>query len=354
MLSFGVELELPDIDTSVELPEELGVYDKQDYTIVNNCGVANDNLKKYVLIGSEINTTPTDSVIGQIEIIEQIYKLFKTKTNHKSNLHIHVGVEGMIHDWRVIKDFQRYVNAYEDLVYRIIDPLPVPTSELMQERLKHVRKSHQTKLSKNAKGLIATARNHSQIRNALGVGRISRRAGINLKSMYSNGTIEFRQHAGSTDYAKVSNWVLFLQHFVEQSRKVKTASGPNAKYWAKKGSVAFAEVREQVENAGGQMKSNGNGTWNVTNARGNGLTKTNAQLFALYHSEFCRESGVTWRARRRWERLGFTPLKQDALAQFWAEVFGADAAQTVDTSLNAEVPAPVVEFFDNRRVELAA
>ena len=79
MLSFGVELELPDIDTSVELPEELGVYDKQDYTIVNNCGVANDNLKKYVLIGSEINTTPTDSVIGQIEIIEQIYKLFKTK-----------------------------------------------------------------------------------------------------------------------------------------------------------------------------------------------------------------------------------------------------------------------------------
>ena len=27
---------------------------------------------------------------------------------------------------------------------------------------------------------------------------------------------------------------------------------------------------------------------------------------------------------------------------------------TVDVSLNAEVPAPVVEFFDNRRAQLAA
>lgn len=215
MLSFGVELELPDIDTSVELPEELGVYDKQDYTIVNNCGVANDNLKKYVLIGSEINTTPTDSVIGQIEIIEQIYKLFKTKTNHKSNLHIHVGVEGMIHDWRVIKDFQYYVNAYEDLVYRIVDPLPVPTSELMHTRLKHVKKSHQSKLSKNAKGLIATARNHAQIRNALGVGRISRRAGINLKSMYSNGTIEFRHFFGTDDLKEYASALLWCEHFVK-------------------------------------------------------------------------------------------------------------------------------------------
>ena len=182
----------------------------------------------------------------------------------------------------------------------------------------------------------------------------TRFAKVNTLATERHGTIEFRQHAGSTDYEKVSNWVLFLQHFVEQSRKVKTASGPSAKYWAKKGSVAFAEVREQVENAGGQMKSNGNGTWNVTNARGNSLTKTNAQLFALYHSEFCRSSGVTGRPRRRWERLGFTPLKQDALTEFWMEVFGADAAQTVDTSLNAEVPAPVVEFFDNRRAQLAA
>jgi len=215
MLSFGVELELPDIDTSVELPEELGVYDKQDYTIVNNCGVANDNLKKYVLIGSEINTTPTDSVVGQIEIIEQIYKLFKTKTNHKSNLHIHVGVEGMIHDWRIIKEFQYFINAYEDLVYRIIDPLPVPTSQLMHDRLKHVKKSHQTQLSKNAKRIIATAHNHSQIRNALGVGRISRRAGINLKSIYSNGTIEFRHFFGTDDLRGYASALLWCENFVK-------------------------------------------------------------------------------------------------------------------------------------------
>ena len=215
MLSFGVELELPDIDTLVELPEELGVYDKQDYTIVNNCGVANDNLKKYVLIGSEINTTPTDSIGSQIEIIEQIYKLFKTKTNHKSNLHIHVGVEGMIHDWRLIKEFQFFVNAYEELVYRLIDPLPVPTSELMYKRLQHVKKSHQTKLSQNAKGIIATASNHFQIRNALGVGRISRRAGINLKSMYSNGTIEFRHFFGTDNLSEYASALLWCEHFVK-------------------------------------------------------------------------------------------------------------------------------------------
>lgn len=215
MLSFGLELELPDIDTSVEIPEELGSYDRQDYTIVNNCGVANDNLKKFVLIGSEINTTPTESVIEQLHIVEKLYKLFDTKTNHKSNLHIHVGVNDMLHSVEMIKEFQFYVNKYEDFVYYFIDPMPVPNSELMRQRIAHVRKSHQTKLTREAKKLIATARNHSQLRNALAVGRISRRAGINLKSLYSNGTIEFRHFFGTDDIQEYASALVWCEHFVK-------------------------------------------------------------------------------------------------------------------------------------------
>jgi biotin operon repressor len=41
---------------------------------------------------------------------------------------------------------------------------------------------------------------------------------VNLTSFAKYGTIEFRQHSGSLNRAKVSNWIKFLLQFVEASR----------------------------------------------------------------------------------------------------------------------------------------
>ena len=42
---------------------------------------------------------------------------------------------------------------------------------------------------------------------------------VNPISYDRHKTIEFRQHSGTTDYEKISNWILFLAKLVEFSYK---------------------------------------------------------------------------------------------------------------------------------------
>lgn len=55
------------------------------------------------------------------------------------------------------------------------------------------------------------ARSITELANA----QPSRYFKVNLKSHQPHGTVEFRQHSGTVNAAKVCNWVRFLQNFVE-------------------------------------------------------------------------------------------------------------------------------------------
>lgn len=48
-------------------------------------------------------------------------------------------------------------------------------------------------------------------------GGLDRYRSVNLASYARHGTVEFRQHSGSTNAIKVSNWVTFCVHFVEKA-----------------------------------------------------------------------------------------------------------------------------------------
>ena len=160
---------------------------------------------------------------------------------------------------------------------------------------------------------------------------------VNLASLTRYGTIEFRQHAGSTDYAKISNWILFLQHFVEQSRKVKAGAGPSSLVRRTKNRV-YDEIRSQVEAAGGTMRHAGKQNWKVSGPNGQTHIYTIEQLDALYVDN-------PYRGRYRY-------LDPQAMTAFWNAVMGP--ADVVDSSLNGGVPTSVVEFFNQRREALAA
>lgn len=51
-----------------------------------------------------------------------------------------------------------------------------------------------------------------------------RYAKVNLQSYYRHGTIEFRQHSGTVDAEKATNWVRFILAMVEAARKGKKPS----------------------------------------------------------------------------------------------------------------------------------
>jgi hypothetical protein len=42
---------------------------------------------------------------------------------------------------------------------------------------------------------------------------------LNTESYWRHNTVEFRQHSGTIEYEKISNWILFLARFVEFSKE---------------------------------------------------------------------------------------------------------------------------------------
>tara|TARA_R110002153_G_scaffold65587_3_gene175300 strand:+ start:1105 stop:2112 length:1008 start_codon:yes stop_codon:yes gene_type:complete len=78
---------------------------------------------------------------------------------------------------------------------------------------------------------------------------------VSLAKIIDYGTVEFRQHSGTTDYTKISNWVKFLISFVEASKDYTEGASTNYK---RKKKIAFGEIREQVAAQGWDLRFAGN------------------------------------------------------------------------------------------------
>ena len=223
-MTFGLELELPDIDTRIEIPQHLGIYDLEDFTIVNNNGIANDPKKRYVLIGSEVNMTPTETVDQLVGNVEELYSLVDTKTNHKSNLHVHIAVPGLKEDYTSLTKLIDYTFKYGEYVMSQVDIMPDPTTEELAHRIKHVKKSHQYEYPKSYQGRILAGKTVSEVRDAhqpmSGERRLThlvKRAGINVRSLWDNGTIEFRHWFGTDDIAQYRDAIEWCKLYVENA-----------------------------------------------------------------------------------------------------------------------------------------
>ena len=54
---------------------------------------------------------------------------------------------------------------------------------------------------------------------------------VNLKSFRRHGTIEFRHHSGSTDFEKISNWIILTQAIVERAVNSRVVMKQGAEDW---------------------------------------------------------------------------------------------------------------------------
>lgn len=127
--TIGVELEYADIDTRKRLPAEFE-WDRKDYSICNSNGTANDPKKKLNKFGSEIHSKPFEEVSKLVFAIMRLQTKFPEATlNFSTNLHVHIHVPRLRDDLEALKQLEKYYHEHANLMFKKIDPIPVPIRE---------------------------------------------------------------------------------------------------------------------------------------------------------------------------------------------------------------------------------
>ena len=161
---------------------------------------------------------------------------------------------------------------------------------------------------------------------------------VNTNHLNGYGTIEFRQHAGSTDYNKVSNWILFLQHFVEQSAKIKSSKSIKMEGRISK-SKPFAFLRKTLVDLGYEVSYEGrvraNRVWTISKDDQTYIFSTDDMKH--FYTSNLNQSGIE--------------IDRPVLSNDWMQTINNEA---IDATISASIPNSVVEFFQNRREELSA
>ena len=226
--TLGCELELADVDTEIDLGN-LGVWDKDDYTIVNSSGIGNDNRKQIVRFGVEINTTPTIGVETQLSIVMDILNLLPNKSNNYTcNLHIHCGVEGLKDDLETVMRVTEYFVTHQHRIFQLTEKLEIPTKEQYQDdeaykcaikRYKRRKESHQQPITEKIFSKMKKATTMQEYfesyvnfdKNMKPQWQFVKRPGCNTLQLRDIGTIEFRHFSITFDKKLMENclrWVV--------------------------------------------------------------------------------------------------------------------------------------------------
>lgn len=231
-MSVGIELEWSDVDRHTTIPEHLGKWSTEDYSIVNSDGHANCPDGTTWRWGGEINTRPTKTAHDQAAITAKLVKLLRPTMNYKNNLHVHIGASFLLDDLPLLKLVAFRMRAAESFVYSVIEPLEKPTPEEYPDyeewkgavkRWRRNLQSHQHSLSDERFDELMAATTVQEVKDAHAAptssgGRawhIAKRPGMNLRSLWKHGTIEFRHFPGTIDPVEVESacsWCLEFFH----------------------------------------------------------------------------------------------------------------------------------------------
>lgn len=205
--TFGVEIECLMMRTRfVERARQNGMqYEYQGYSHTDN-----RSFYKFVSDSSIHGDNPIECVSpildGNDNGFESLKNCCKTlneadaKVNRSTGLHVHIGVSGMTDKWfvNIFKNYQK--------LEQTIDTFMAPS-----------RRRDNNGFCKSLVGFDFNfgCNTIADIQRRLN----SRYFKVNPMSINRHGTIEFRQHQGSTDFEKISNWVRFCAKLVEWSAK---------------------------------------------------------------------------------------------------------------------------------------
>lgn len=125
----------------------------------------------------------------------------------------------------------------------------------------------------------------SNIRGMANCGGSDRYRKVNLVPLRTYGSIEFRQHSGTTDFEKIKNWALLMSDFCDASQNAPATNFDFSAYRRSDGRL-FGEVRELFEARGWTVEKRGRGAslaFIFKNEQGEiAAHKTTAQMKEMY------------------------------------------------------------------------
>jgi hypothetical protein len=235
MMTIGLELEWADVDRHAEIPSNLGSWNTEDYSIVNSDGHANCPTGRTWRWGGEINTTPTATCDEQRDIVDELRVLLKPTINYKCNLHVHVKPDvDLLQDLELLKSVALSLRRCEEFVYSVVEPIRRPlrseftTDDEFRGANKRYRRnliSHHHSLSEERWLELMSASTVQEVKDAHAsptrtgsrAWHIASRPGMNLRSLWKHGTIEFRHFPGTCDGDEAGSAALWCRLLVESA-----------------------------------------------------------------------------------------------------------------------------------------
>lgn len=237
MRSYGLELELSDIDRRVDIPERLGewegpkingYYHGAEIDIVNSDGVYSDPICETCKVGGEINMKPTKTIDEQMQNIKDVFNLFDVvEVGCKSHFHIHVK-DDAFNDFNTLKNFCLYTaRNQEQLVELCYFPNDVPRD--IDENLYIYMIQDGGRLNSATIEEIMSCKTIDELKklysstyyiyNNETKKSTSIRGAVNISNLINGKTIEFRCFRATKDFKLIENSLNFVDRYVSEALK---------------------------------------------------------------------------------------------------------------------------------------
>ena len=224
--TYGLELEVQDIDITIMPDEYLGSWNAIEYGIVNSDGTTNRCNNK----GGEFNLKPTDSIKGQIELLKKFKETYPlASAGYRDVTHIHIAIPGLKDDIDALLKFFVYVEDNMDFILKYLcPPFPEPKREdyptnpdFKRAKWFYYRKSswfrHRVPQDRVQEILKATTPNEFYVKHFWfneDYGKYEKlanikRAAINFMSIFYHGTVEFRFFTATVNLLEIEDFYEF-------------------------------------------------------------------------------------------------------------------------------------------------
>ena len=265
-----------------------------------------------------------EGVQALFDVLEALNSIEGVTVNRSCGLHVHLDAADL-----TVEEIRKVYERYADYESQIDAVMP---------RSRRGYGAQYVRTIKDNKARAKRARAKRTLSNVA-----SKYHKVNLCNILTIGTVEFRQHSGTTDFNKIVHWISFLQQFVKVSKRMAISSPQVNK------NRPYNNFRTVMENLGKPMTWSG-GRWHI---QGTWRTFANWQLDDCYdgnrdrdinldlvsdlliRTRICSESEV--------EQLSIVPQQ---------EVEAARTTTIEDTGWLVGVDQQVQQYMAERELEL--